>query len=95
MGLLRYRLVQLLAGAGDVPLLQVIWTASGSTQPPTYSVVPGVLSVGQNWCGSIRLLPSIFLCGVDRDNYIFICAYESWDSAVGVVTVLLAGQNRV
>ena len=32
--------------------------------------------------------PPIFLYGVDRDNYIFICAYGSWDSTAGVVTGL-------
>ena len=62
-------------------------------QPTSYSVVLGVLSLGQSWCGSIRLSPPIFLRGVDRGN--FISAYGSWDSAVGVVSGLLAGRYRV
>ena len=37
-------------------------------------------------------VPPIFLCGIIRDNCIFICEYGSWDSAVGAVTGLMAGR---
>ena len=89
LGWLCYRFVQLLADARDVPLLQDIWTASGSTQPPI-QWYQGFFPWGKHTSA-----PPIFLCGVDRDNYIFICAYGSWDSAVSVVTGLLAGWYRI
>ena len=57
----------------------------------SYSVVLGVLCLGKVGV-EVYICSPMFLCGIDKDNCIFICVYGSWNSAE---TGLLAGRYRV